>query len=126
MRIDQFLWCIRLFKSRNMASSACRKGQVQINNQSVKPSRALIPTDQIQLRKNQIWRSFEVLDLPKTRVGAKLVGLYCIETTPNSVLEQEELQRLSAQITRDRGTGRPTKKERRTIDDLFYDEENEE
>ncbi len=108
-----------------MASNACKKGQVQINNQSVKPSRALIPTDHIQLRKNQLWRSFEVLDLPKTRVGAKLVGLYCIETTPTSLLEQEKLQKLSATITRDQGTGRPTKKDRRDIDDLFYDEINE-
>jgi ribosome-associated heat shock protein Hsp15 len=125
MRIDQFLWCIRLFKSRNMASNACKKGQVQINNQSVKPSRVIIPTDHIQLRKNQLWRSFEVLDLPKTRVGAKLVGLYCLETSPTSLLEQEELQKLSATITRDQGTGRPTKKDRRDIDDLFYDEINE-
>ncbi|MGD1980245.1 MAG: RNA-binding S4 domain-containing protein [Flavobacteriaceae bacterium] len=125
MRIDQFLWCIRLFKSRNMASNACKKGQVQINNQSVKPSREIIPTDHIQLRKNQLWRSFEVLDLPKTRVGAKLVGLYYLETTPTSLLEQEELQKLSATISRDQGTGRPTKKDRRDIDDLFYDEINE-
>jgi ribosome-associated heat shock protein Hsp15 len=77
------------------------------------------------LRKNQLWRSFEVLDLPKTRVGAKLVGLYCLKTTPTSLLKQEELQKLSATITRDQGTGRPTKKDRRDIDDLFYDEINE-
>ena len=80
MRIDQYLWCVRLFKSRNIAANACKKGQVIVNEQSVKPSREILPLDRIKVRKDQIWRHLEVIALPKSRVGAKLVGLYC---TPN-------------------------------------------
>ena len=81
MRIDQYLWCIRLFKSRNLASTSCKKGMVKINGQKVKASREVMPLDLIEVRKDQLWRSFEILDLPKSRMGAKLVPLYVIEKT---------------------------------------------
>ena len=122
MRIDQYLWCIRLFKSRNIATNACKKGQILINEQKVKPSREVLPLDLIQVRKDQIWRSFEVLDIPKSRVGAKLVGLYCIEKTAQHLIQQEALKKLSAQVSRDQGTGRPTKKERRDLDEILLDD----
>tara|TARA_Y100000385_G_C12945761_1_gene573222 strand:- start:288 stop:665 length:378 start_codon:yes stop_codon:yes gene_type:complete len=125
MRIDQYLWCIRLFKSRNIATNACKKGQVILNNQTAKPSREVLPQDQIKIRKDQIWRHIEILALPKSRVGAKLVGLYCVDRINTEDTERNELQQLSFHAKRDRGTGRPSKKERRELDDLTKDETGE-
>ena len=118
MRVDQYLWCIRLFKSRNLASTICKKGLVKVNGQKVKPSREVLPLDRIEVRKEQLWRLYEVLDLPKSRVGAKLVALYVVEKTDPSVFEHQELQNLTSNFQREEGTGRPTKKERRDLDDL--------
>jgi ribosome-associated heat shock protein Hsp15 len=125
MRIDQYLWCIRLFKSRNIATNACKKGQVILNNQTAKPSREVLPLDHIKIRKDQIWRQIEILALPKSRVGAKLVGLYCVDRINTEDAERNELQKLSFHAKRDRGSGRPTKKERRELDDLTEDETGE-
>jgi len=105
-----------------MASNACKKGQVQVNGQSVKPSREILPLDEIRVRRDQHWREFQVLDIPKSRMGAKLVGLYCLEITPSETLEKEDLKRMTAVVTRDQGSGRPTKKERREIDEIELDE----
>ena len=121
MRIDQYLWCIRLFKSRNLASTAFRKGHVVLNEQTVKPSREVMPTDQIKVRKEQIWRQLDVISIPKSRVSAKIVGLYCVEKIDIEDLERTQLQQLTAHAKRDHGSGRPTKKERREIDDLNTD-----
>ena len=118
MRIDQYLWFIRLFKSRNIALNACKKGQVLINDQTVKASREVLPLDQIKVRKDQIWRQIKVIALPKSRVGAKLVGLYCIERIDNLDAELKKMQQLASHAKRERGSGRPTKKERRELDDL--------
>lgn len=125
MRIDQFLWCVRLFKSRNIATNACKKGQVLVNGQSVKPAREILPLDRIKVRKDQSWRYLEVIALPKSRVGAKLVGLYCVEKIDADEAERNQLQQLSFQGKRDQGTGRPTKKERRDLDNLTEDEQSE-
>ena len=125
MRIDQYLWCVRLFKSRNIATNACKKGQVNVNEQSVKPSREILPLDRIIVRKDQIWRHLEVIALPKSRVGAKLVGLYCVEKIDAGDAERNQLQQLTFQGKRDQGTGRPTKKERRDLDNLTEDEQSE-
>lgn len=125
MRIDQYLWCIRLFKSRNIATNACKKGQVLVNGQSVKPAREILPLDRIKVRKDQSWRYLEVIALPKSRVGAKLVGLYCVEKIDADEAERNQLQQLSFQGKRDQGTGRPTKKERRDLDNLTEDEQSE-
>lgn len=122
MRIDQYLWCIRVYKSRNTASNACKKGQIQVNGQNVKPSREILPLDEIRVRKDQHWREFQVLDIPKSRMSAKLVGLYRVEITPSETLEKEDLKRMTAVVTRDQGSGRPTKKERREIDEIELDE----
>ncbi|MEL0073465.1 MAG: S4 domain-containing protein [Flavobacteriaceae bacterium] len=124
MRIDQYLWCIRLFKSRNSATTACKKGLVSINNQKVKPSREVLPLDRIDLRKNQLGHQIQVIAIPKSRVGAKLVGLYCTVTIPSESEERKELQQLTSSAKRDRGTGRPTKKERRELDRFEDDDEN--
>ncbi len=126
MRIDQYLWCIRVFKSRSLATKACKKGWVRINDQVVKSSREVIPTDAVSVKKEQIWMTLTVLDLPKSRVGAKLVGLYRMDTTPANAHEVNEMQKLAATALRDRGTGRPTKKDRRDIEDLSASEEDAE
>ena len=118
MRVDQYLWCIRIFKSRNIASNACKKGHVQLNGQISKASREILPLDKLEIRKNQVWRIFEVLDIPKSRIGAKLISIYVIEKTEKTAFKHNELQVLSGKISRDQGSGRPTKKERRDIDDL--------
>ena len=125
MRIDQYLWCVRLFKSRNIATNACKKGQVLVNGQSVKPAREILPLDRIKVRKDQSWRYLEVIALPKSRVGAKLVGLYCVEKIDADEAERNQLQQLSFQGKRDQGTGRPTKKERRDLNNLTEDEQSE-
>ena len=122
MRIDQFLWFVRIFRSRNMASNACKAGKIKINDQIVKPSREALPLDIVQVRKEQLWRSYKITDLPLSRLSAKLVGLYQTEITDISMINHQELKGLSAKIIRDEGTGRPTKKQRREIDEIQLDE----
>ena len=122
MRIDKYLWHTRYFKTRNIASTACKKGQVKINGQVVKPSREVYPTDEVIVRKNQINHQFMVLDIPKNRVGAKLVDIYRKDTTPKEAFENEELLKYSKSYYRKKGMGRPTKKDRREIDDYLDDE----
>ena len=122
MRIDQYLWFVRIFRSRNMASNACKAGKIKINDQIVKPSREALPIDIVQVRKEQSWRSYKITDLPLSRLSAKLVGLYQTEITDISVLNNQELKGLSAKVVRDEGTGRPTKKQRREIDEIQLDE----
>ena len=123
MRIDQYLWCIRLFKSRSSATTACKKGMVRVNNQKVKPSREVLPLDQINLRNNQLEYLIHVVALPKSRVGAKLVRLYCTVTTSQEDENRKEIQGLISHVLRDKGTGRPTKKDRRDLDQLKDGEE---
>lgn len=123
MRIDKYLWCTRYYKTRNQATEACKKGHVKVNGQVSKPSRDLFPMDKIIVRKNQINQELTVLDIPESRVGAKLVAIYRNDTTPAESLKQDELQRLAKEYYRKQGTGRPTKKDRRTIDDYLDDTE---
>jgi ribosome-associated heat shock protein Hsp15 len=121
MRIDQYLWAVRYFKSRSIASKACKKGQVKVNDQIVKPSREVYPTDKIIVRKDQMNLSLEVLDIPKSRIGAKLVDIYRVNTTPKDAFKQNELQNLAQDYYRRKGEGRPTKKDRRELDDYTED-----
>jgi ribosome-associated heat shock protein Hsp15 len=123
MRIDKYLWCVRYYKTRSIATQACKKGQVKVNGASVKPSREVFPTDKIELRKNQIIYQLTVNDLPSSRVGAKLVDIYRVDTTPKEAFEAQELLKYSKDYYRKKGTGRPTKKDRRDIDDFYDDEE---
>lgn len=122
MRIDQYLWFVRIFRSRNMAINACKAGKIKINDQIVKPSREALPLDIVQVRKEQLWRSYKITDLPLSRLSAKLVGLYQTEITDISMINHQELKGLSAKVIRDEGTGRPTKKQRREIDEIQLDE----
>ena len=116
MRIDKFLWCLRYFKTRTIASNATKKGQVRVNDSIVKPSREVYPTDEINVRINQMNYRMTVLDLPKSRVGAKLVDQYRQDTTPKSEFEAKELLKLAKEHYRKKGEGRPTKKDRRDIE----------
>ncbi len=116
MRIDKYLWHIRYFKTRSIASAACKKGQVKINDQVAKPSREVYTMDKIIVRKNQIDLQLTVLDIPKNRVGAKLVDIYRKDTTPKEVYEHGELLKKAKEHYRKQGTGRPTKKDRRDIE----------
>jgi len=104
-----------------MGTNACKKGQVKINNIVVKPSREVYPMDKINVRKNQINYQLTVLDIPKSRVGAKLVDLYRKDTTPKEAFEHNELLEYSKDYYRKKGMGRPTKKDRREIDDYRDD-----
>lgn len=124
MRIDKFLWCTRYFKTRNIATTACKKGHVKVNGNTVKPSREVYPSDKIEVRKNQINYTLTVNDIPKNRVGAKLVDIYRVDTTLKSAFETQELLKFAKDHYRKKGTGRPTKKDRRDIDD--YNVLNEE
>ncbi|PCJ96946.1 MAG: RNA-binding protein [Flavobacteriaceae bacterium] len=123
MRIDKYLWSTRYFKTRNISTTACKKGHIKINGQIVKPSREVFPTDKIVVRKNQINHELTVLDIPKSRMGAKLVDIYRKITTPKEAFEHNELLKLSKDYYRKKGMGRPTKKDRRDIDD--YTDESE-
>lgn len=125
MRIDKYLWCVRYFKTRSIATNACKKGHVRVNGDIIKPSRDVYPTDKIEVRKNQINYIIEVLDLPPSRVGAKLVNIYLTDITPKENLEKLDLLKYSQDYYRKKGTGRPTKKDRRELDDWF-DIDNEE
>ncbi len=117
VRIDKYLWAVRVYKTRTMATEACRKGKVAVDDMSSKPSRMVSAGDVIQVKKMPVVYSYRVVDPIEKRVGAKIVGNYMENVTP-----QEELQKLEMEddffVKRDRGAGRPTKKERRLLDDL--------
>jgi ribosome-associated heat shock protein Hsp15 len=96
---------------------------VRINDAAVKPSRDVYPGDNVTLRKNQINYSLRVIEVPKSRVGPKLVDLYRVDTTPKEAFQQQELLKYSKEYYRKRGMGRPTKKDRRDIEDYIKEEE---
>lgn len=123
MRVDKYLWCIRYYKTRTLATTACKKGHVRVNDDVVKPSREVYPQDNIILRKDQINYRLKVNDIPESRVGAKLVDIYRTDTTPKEQFEAKEFLKYSKDYYRKKGVGRPTKKDRRDIDD--FTDENE-
>ena len=118
-RIDKYLWAIRVFKTRGDATDACKGGKIRINGADIKPSKAVRPGDVITVRKGAITFTYRVLAAVDKRQGAKLVPQYAENITP-----EEELAKLKAPVEtfflkRDRGTGRPTKKERRQMESLW-------
>lgn len=102
MRVDKFLWCVRYYKTRSMATTACKKGQVKINNTAAKPSREVFPQDIVELRKNQINYKLKVNDIPESRVGAKLVAIYITDNTPKEQFEAQELLKYAKDYYRKR------------------------
>jgi ribosome-associated heat shock protein Hsp15 len=124
MRIDKFLWCVRYYKTRSLATNACKKGKVKVNDQVVKPSREVYPTEKITVRIKQVNYQLTILELPKSRMGAKLVDIYRTDTTPKSEFEAQELLKYSKDYNRTKGEGRPTKKSRRDIEDYLDFDDN--
>ncbi|MFC2115260.1 RNA-binding S4 domain-containing protein [Bacteroidota bacterium] len=120
VRVDKWLWAVRIYKTRNQASEACRKGRVLILDQTVKPSRVLRINDVVQVRKPPVVYSYLVLGLLAKRLSAKAVQEYVENITPEAEMDKLKV-RETFFITRERGTGRPTKKERRIIDKLRED-----
>ena len=125
MRIDKYLWCIRIFKTRSLATTACKKGQIKIDDKNVKPSKEVFGNEMILVRKNQINYQIKVLDLPESRVGAKLVDLYRKDITPKEEFEKTALLKFAKDYYRKKGTGRPTKKDRRDIDNYYQEDTTE-
>lgn len=116
VRIDKWLWAVRIFKTRTIAAEACKKGRVMIGDVPVKPSRNIRAGEIIQVRKPPITFSFKVLALADKRMGAKMVPQFMENVTPSDQYELLELNKISGFVDRQRGTGRPTKKERRDLD----------
>ncbi len=121
VRIDKWLWAVRLFKTRTIAIEACKKGRITIKGMPIKPSRMIKIGDIIEIRRAPITYSFEVLDLTEKRMGAKLVPQYMRDVTPPAQLEILELSRITGFVDRARGTGRPTKKDRRDLEEFKED-----
>ena len=120
IRIDKYLWAVRLYKTRTLATEACRKGKVTVDEMPAKPSRTVTTGDVIKVKKMPVVYSYRVIDPIEKRVGAKIVNDYVENITP-----EEELHKLELQddffVKRDRGSGRPTKKDRRLLDDILDD-----
>jgi ribosome-associated heat shock protein Hsp15 len=108
-----------------MATQACKKGSVRVNDVIAKPSRDVFPGDVISLRKDQINYQLEILDLPENRVGAKLVDLFRKDTTPKEAFETNEMLQYAKSYYRKKGVGRPTKKDRRDLEDFTDASESE-
>lgn len=123
MRVDKFLWCVRVYKTRTISTEAIKNNRVSVNEQLVKSSKELKIGDKISIKKNQICILIEIIQIPKNRVGNKDVTLYIIDKT--DVSEYEKLKQINEmqKYYRQKGLGRPTKKDRRELDDFLVDEE---
>lgn len=123
MRVDKYLWCIRFYKSRSLAAQACKKGQVRIDGKSLKSSREVYGGDQLQIRKNQMEHVIQIIGLPSSRLGAKLVEQYAKDITPEEVREARDEIAQQQAMSRVDGGGRPRKKNRRDLLDFLEDNE---
>lgn len=119
VRIDKWLWAVRIFKTRSQATEACKKGHVSIDGILVKPSRIVKVGETLKVRKAPITKSLKILALAEKRMGAKLIVGFVEDITPAEEIELLEMQKNMRWSSRDRGTGRPTKKDRRELDDFF-------
>jgi ribosome-associated heat shock protein Hsp15 len=119
VRIDKWLWAIRLFKTRSLATEACRHGRVTVGGQPVKPSRDVKVNDLIVAKTGEITRTVKALALVENRVGAQLVANYAEDLTPAAEYEKPRERYLQPMFTRPKGAGRPTKKDRRQMDKFF-------
>ena len=126
-RIDKWLWAARLYKTRSLAAEACKNSRIQINGATAKPSRTVKDGDEVSVRKPPVTYTFRVLQASEKRVGAKLLPQILENITPSEQYEMLEMTRISGFVDRARGTGRPTKKDRRALDEwnapTFLDED---
>jgi len=118
-RIDKFLWAVRLFKTRNIAAEACKDNKIFVDGVAAKPSRNIALGDVVRIKEGALYREYKVLQILSNRVGAKLVTDYIQENTPPEILAEFEILHAHLKLQRDRGTGRPTKKERRDMEDFL-------
>lgn len=125
MRIDKFLWSIRFYKTRNIAAEEIKKNRVSIGENTVKSSKEVKEGDVIKIRKNQIDYKIKVLQIPKSRIGAKLVALHVADMTEKEQYELLKLRKMSQDYYRTKGEGRPTKKDRRDMDDFLESDHDE-
>ena len=135
IRLDKYLWAVRVFKTRSDAADAIRQNRVLVNDAYAKPSREVKVGDMISVRRDRVTYSYKGLDLVSSRQPAKNVPMYCLNCTPQEELDKLNVPHETIFVFRDRGTGRPTKKERRDIDalmdgfylsnDMMDDEEDE-
>ena len=114
-RIDKWLWCMRVFKTRTIATEACKKGRVLMNGMAQKPSRNVKVNDIIDVRKPPVTYTFKVLAIPSGRLGAKLVPEFLENLTPQSQYDILEMSKISGFVDRNKGLGRPTKREGREL-----------
>ena len=120
-RIDKWLWAARIFKTRSIAADAIKNGRVTIQGVNVKPSRMVKEGEVVSVRKPPVTYSFKILTTIEQRVGAKLLPEIYENVTPADQYELLEMNRISGFVDRQRGTGRPTKKERRALDEFLFD-----
>jgi ribosome-associated heat shock protein Hsp15 len=121
MRIDKWLWAVRIFKSRTLSAETCSKGKVTVNKHTAKPAQVIKLNDDVSYSYGALTRTFKVIAIPTNRVSAKDVNNYCLETTPAEVLMQHAAMRKATAVWRDKGSGRPTKKDRRELDDFIWE-----
>lgn len=127
VRIDKYLWAIRAFKTRSEACDACKGGKIRVDGRDIKPSKEVKVGEVITVRKGPVTYTYKVVALLSSRVGAALVPNYALDLTPESEREILRAPRETVFLSRDKGTGRPTKKERRELDSLMdglYDDED--
>ena len=120
IRIDKYLWAVRLYKTRSLATDAIRNGRVKMNGMYVKPSHEIAEGEIYELSIEQMHRTVQVKALLGNRVGAKLVNLYLTDLTPQEEYERIQMARQYSFEKRDRGSGRPTKRDRREIEEFKY------
>ncbi|HDZ40456.1 MAG TPA: RNA-binding S4 domain-containing protein [Bacteroidetes bacterium] len=118
-RIDKFLWSVRIYKTRSMATEACKKGRVIINDIPVKPSRQVTAGEIIKVKKTPVLYGYKIREIPSSRVSAKVVDAYLEDQTPEEEKIKLDMKQKTQVLYRYKGTGRPTKKERRDLDRLM-------
>ena len=118
-RLDKWLWAVRIFKSRSLASDACRAGSVAVNELPAKPARDVRPGETVTVRQGLVLRTLRVVGVPPSRVGAKLVPKFCADLTPREEFEKGRTRTVQQILAREKGSGRPTKRDRRLLDSFF-------
>lgn len=118
-RLDKYLWCIRVFKTRSDATDACKGNKVQVNGSVAKPAKTIKEGDELVIRKGMVQLTYKVKGIPPSRVGAALVENYALNLTPEAELDKLKAPAETFFVRRDKGAGRPTKKDRRTLDALW-------
>jgi ribosome-associated heat shock protein Hsp15 len=118
-RLDKWLWAMRVFKTRALATDACRAGSVTVNELVAKPAREVRAGEIVAVRQGLFTRTLRVVGVPRSRVGAKLLPEFCMDLTPPEEFERLRERSVQQVLAREKGSGRPTKKDRRLLDDLF-------